>query len=50
MTTRQGVCKPADRSVSDYVIKGHWTEAPWRPVCTEEPGEPEKQPEQPQGM
>lgn len=30
------VCRPKDQTVSDYFMKGHWTEAPWRPVCKEE--------------
>lgn len=30
------VCRPADQTLNDYLVKGHWTEAPWRPVCKEE--------------
>jgi len=29
------VCRSADQTLGDYLIKGHWTEAPWRPVCKE---------------
>jgi hypothetical protein len=29
------ICKSADQTVGDYLVKGHWTEAPWRPVCKE---------------
>jgi hypothetical protein len=28
-------CKPADQTIGDYLVKGHWTEAPWRSVCKE---------------
>ena len=30
------VCRPADQSLNEYLVKGHWTEAPWRPTCKEE--------------
>jgi hypothetical protein len=30
------ICRPADQTLSEYFVKGHWTEAPWRPVCKEE--------------
>jgi hypothetical protein len=29
------ICRPADQTVGDYLVKGHWTEAPWRSVCKE---------------
>jgi len=28
-------CRPAEQTIGDYLVKGHWTEAPWRPVCKE---------------
>jgi len=36
MAMKPGLCQPADQTVRDYLVKGHWTEAPWRPVCKEE--------------
>jgi hypothetical protein len=36
MMQKPDVCRPADQTLSDYLVKGHWTEAPWRPVCKEE--------------
>jgi len=36
MMQKEGVCRSADQTLSDYFVKGHWTEAPWRPVCKEE--------------
>lgn len=36
MTQKEEVCRPADQSLNDYFIKGHWTEAPWRPACKEQ--------------
>jgi hypothetical protein len=36
MAMKSGFCHPADQTVGDYLVKGHWTEAPWRPVCKEE--------------
>jgi hypothetical protein len=30
------ICRPAEQTVGDYLVKGHWTEAPWRPVCKQE--------------
>jgi hypothetical protein len=29
------ICRSADQTAGDYLMKGHWTEAPWRPVCQE---------------
>jgi hypothetical protein len=29
------ICRPADQTFSNYLVKGHWTEAPWRSVCKE---------------
>ena len=36
MMGKEQVCRPADQTMSEYFVKGHWTEAPWRPVCKEE--------------
>ena len=36
MAMKPGICQPADQTIGDYLVKGHWTEAPWRPVCKEE--------------
>jgi hypothetical protein len=36
MSMSSEICKPADQTIEDYLVKGHWTEAPWRPVCKEE--------------
>jgi len=36
MMKNEEVCRPADQTIRDYVVKGHWTEAPWRRVCKEE--------------
>ena len=33
MMQKEEVCRPADQTLGDYFVKGHWTEAPWRPVC-----------------
>ena len=30
------ICRSADQTIGDYLIKGQWTNAPWRPVCKEE--------------
>jgi hypothetical protein len=30
------ICQSADQTIGDYLVKGRWTEAPWRPVCKEE--------------
>ncbi len=30
------ICRPGDQTMSDYLVEGHWTNAPWRPVCKEE--------------
>ena len=30
------ICLPANQTIGDYLAKGQWTEAPWRPVCKEE--------------
>lgn len=30
------VCRSADLTIGDYLIKGQWTKAPWRPVCKDE--------------
>src|SRR5438128_2631229 len=35
MAMKPGLCQPADQTVGDYLVKGHWTEAPWRPACKE---------------
>lgn len=37
MLQNNEVCRPKDQTLTDYLVKGHWTEAPWRPVCKEEP-------------
>ncbi len=36
MMHNEEVCRPGDQSLRVYLTKGHWTEAPWRPVCKEE--------------
>jgi len=36
MMHKEDLCRPADQTLSDYFVKGHWTEAPWRRVCKEE--------------
>jgi hypothetical protein len=33
--TNPEICRPAEQTLSDYQLKGHWTEAPWRSVCKE---------------
>jgi hypothetical protein len=35
MVKHEETCKSADQTIGDYLVKGHWTEAPWRPVCKE---------------
>lgn len=30
------ICRSADLTIGDYLVKGQWTNAPWRPVCKEE--------------
>ncbi|WP_447973902.1 hypothetical protein [Nitrospira sp. Kam-Ns4a] len=36
MMQKEEVCRPADQTLRDYLVKGYWTEAPWRPACKEE--------------
>ena len=36
MSKNPELCQSADQTVGDYLVKGHWTEARWRPVCKEE--------------
>lgn len=36
MMHNEEVCRPADQTLRDYLVQGHWTEAPWRRVCKEE--------------
>ena len=36
MMQKEDVCRPADQTLGTYLVKGHWTEAPWRRVCKEE--------------
>jgi hypothetical protein len=30
------ICRSSDQTIGDYLVKGQWTNAPWRPVCKEE--------------
>ena len=36
MTVKPEICREADQTIGDYLVHGHWTEAPWRRVCKEE--------------
>jgi hypothetical protein len=35
MSMEPEICHLADQTVGDYLVKGHRTEAQWRPVCKE---------------
>jgi hypothetical protein len=30
------ICRSADLTIGDYLVKGQWTNAPWRPACKED--------------
>jgi hypothetical protein len=36
MLAHPTICQQADQTLGDYLVKGHWTEAPWRQL-TEPP-------------